>query len=266
MKTITILLVGALLPAACGTGGTAAPVDADPDGVILMVTDEGGFAPVEVVFGRHPRYVVQADRRVYSPGAVPAIYPGPMLTPIWVGTLDDATMQRISQLIDRSGLPGYERHDDTSATNTVADATTTVITYFDGTARHVLSVYALGIADNSSPEVAAAADLIAELDVAVAGLTNATEYRPTKVEIRTGEQFGLPDPEFRTTLPWPLDSAPSDLPETEFGFRCAVVEGPPAIDLLEVFAAANQATVWEFEGVEYPLLARGLMPGETGCA
>ena len=42
----------------------------------------------------------------------------------------------------------------------------------------------------------------------------------------------------------------------------SVREVDGATDLLEVCGAANQATVWEYEGVEYPLIARGLFPGE----
>lgn len=265
--TLTILVLG-LAVSACGAGepGTM-PTDYQPDDVVLTISEEGGFAPVEMLLGRHPRYVLQADGRLYSPGAVPAIYPGPMLTPIFVGTVDDATMQEIFRLIDDAGLPEIDgRLDEDEATNNVADATTTVITYFDGETEHTLAVYALGFARETSDQAKAAADLVEAVDQANGSLTDATEYRPTKVEIRTGDRMGLPDAEFRSTEPWPLAVAPGDMPESAHGWRCVVVEGPPATDLLEIFGDANQATVWEHEGVEYPLIARGLFPGEAGCA
>lgn len=265
--TITILALG-LTISACGAGepGTM-PTDYEPDDVVLTISEEGGFAPVEMILGRHPRYVLQADGRLYAPGAVPAIYPGPMLTPIFVGTVDDATMQEIFQLIDDAGLPEIDgRVYEDEATNNVADATTTVITYFDGETEHTLAVYALGIALETSDQAKAAAELVDAVDRANGTLTDATEYRPTKVEIRTGDHMSLPDPEFRSTEPWPLAVAPDDMPAGEYGWRCVVVEGPPATDLLEVFGAANQATVWEHEGTEHPLIARGLFPGEAGCA
>lgn len=268
MKTLTTgLIATAFVLSACGAGepGTM-PDTTQPDVVILTVSDEGGFAPVESLLGRHPRYVLQADGRLYTPGAVPAIYPGPMLTPIFVGTVDDETMGEIMTLIREADLPDIDRVDDTTATNHVADATTTVITYFDGTTEHTLSVYALGIASDESATAQAAANLVRALDEAAAGLSDATEYQPTKVEIRTSDQMALPDAEFRNTEPWPLGVSPADMPETAHGWRCVVVEGPPAGDLLEVFADANSATVWEYEGTEHALIARGLMPGEPGCA
>ena len=113
---------------------------------------------------------------------------------------------------------------------------------------------ALGIALETSDQAQAAAELVDAVDQANATLADATEYRPTKVEIRTGDRMGLPDAEFRSTEPWPLAVAPNEMPEGTHGWRCVIVEGPPATDLLEVFGAANQATVWEYEGVEYPLM------------
>jgi hypothetical protein len=264
---ITILALG-LVVSACGAGepGTM-PTDYAPDDVVLTISEEGGFAPVELILGRHPRYVLQADGRLYSPGAVPAIYPGPMLTPIFVGTVDDAAMQEIFELIDDSGLPEIDgRLEEDSATNKVADATTTVITYFDGETEHTLAVYALGIALATSDQAQAAANLVEAVDRANGTLTDATEYRPTRLEIRTGERMALPDPEFRSTQPWPLAIAPDEMPAGDHGWRCVVVEGPPATDLLEIFGDANQATVWEYEGTEHALIARGLFPGEAGCA
>ena len=265
--TITILALG-LFVSACGAGepGTM-PTNYVPDDVVLTISEEGGFAPVEMILGRHPRYVLQADGRLYAPGAVPAIYPGPMLTPIFVGTVDDDAMQEIFRLIEDAGLPEIDgRLEADEATNNVADATTTVITYFDGETDHTLAVYALGFARDMSDQAEAAANLVDAVDQANGTLADATEYRPTKVEIRTGEHMSLPDPKFRSTQPWPLAVAPDDMPAGEYGWRCVVVEGPPATDLLDVFGAANQATVWEHEGVEYPLIARGLFPGEAGCA
>lgn len=265
--TLTSLLVVAVLVAACGTGetaGTTGPMQ--PDDVILTVHEEGGFAPVEMLLGRHPRLVLQAGGRIYMPGAVPAIYPGPMLTPIFVGTVDQETMDEIMRLVREAGLPEIDRMEDVSANDQVADATTTVITYFDGTDEHVLSVYALGFASEGNSRLEVALDLVETLDRAAADVPDAEEYRPTRVEIRTGDRLSLPDPEFRNTRPWPLDVAPVDMPAGEYGWSCVVVEGPPATDLLAIFADANQATVWDHQGTEYPLIARGLMPGEPGCA
>ncbi|MFP5331293.1 MAG: hypothetical protein ACLGHX_02860 [Acidimicrobiia bacterium] len=266
-KLPSALVVLAVLVAACGSGepGTM-PTVYDPDDVVLTISEEGGFAPVETILGRQPRYVLQADGRLYMPGAIPMIYPGPMLMPVFVGTVDEAAMDRILTAIGDTGLGEIEgRVDDTTASDHVADATTTVITYFDGEAEHTLAVYALGIAVESSDLADAAAAVVDAVDQAAATVENPVEFRSSRVEIRTGETMSLPDPEFRNTRPWPLETAPDELPAGEYGSRCVVVEGPPATDLLEIFGEANQATVWEYEGTEYPLIARGLLPGEPGC-
>lgn len=267
MKKLTpCLLALALVLAACGSGepGTM-PSDYDPDDVVLTISEEGGFAPVEMILGRHPRYVLQADGRLYMPGAVPAIYPGPMLTPVFVARIDDAAIAEILGAVRDAGLDEIDgRVDDTTAADHVADATTTVITYFDGETEHTLSVYALGIALESSELADGASAIVDAVDRAAADLT-AIAYQPTRVEIRTGESMALPDPEFRSTKPWPLQTAPDEMSAGEYGWRCVVVEGPPATDLLEIFGEATQATVWEHDGTEYPLIARGLLPGDPGC-
>jgi hypothetical protein len=257
----------ALALVACGAGDAGAlPTEVGPDDVILIVSDEGGFAPVEMLLGRHPRFVLQADGRLYTPGFVTAIYPGPLLTPIFVGTVSDETLAEILRLVRAAGLPEIERVEDTAATSHVADAPTTVITYFDGTSEHTLSVYALGIASEESDTARAAASVVRALDRAAAELTDATEYLPSRIEIRSGDRTTLPDAEFRNPRPWPLALAPDELPEAAHGWRCVVVEGRAATELLDVFGAANQATTWEHVGTEHTLLARGLMPGEPGCA
>ncbi|MEX2654773.1 MAG: hypothetical protein WD532_07070 [Acidimicrobiia bacterium] len=268
MKPLTSgFLVAALLLSACGAGepGTT-PTDTQSDDVILTVTDEGGFAPVELLLGRHPRFVLQADGRLYTPGVVAAIYPGPMLTPIFVGTVDEADMDEILRLVTEAGLGDIDgRVDDTTAAAHIADATTTVVTYFDGEKTHTASVYALGIALESSELAEDVMAVVEALDRAAANIDDAVEYRPTRVEIRTGNGLALPDPEYRTTKPWPLETAPDELPVGELGWRCVVVEGPPATDLLELFGEATQATVWDYQGTEIALIARGLVPGAPGC-
>jgi hypothetical protein len=267
MKKLTAAALSiTLVLSACAGDAVGGPgPDMPGDTVILTIRDEGGFAPVEMLFGRHPRLVLLADGRVYTPGPVPAIYPGPMLTPILVGTLDQATISQILDLVADAGLTGIDRQEDTSATSHVADATTTVITYFDGVQERMLSVYALGIAREASDLARRAEALVSALDRAVGGVDTEL-YRPSAIEVRTGDRLGLPDPDFRTTRPWPLPMDPDELPATAHGWRCVVIGGAIAGELLEEFSMANQATVWEHAGTEHALIARSLMPGEPGCA
>ncbi len=263
-STIALLVTSALVLVACA-GDTAGPGPEVTDDVILTVRDEGGFAPLESILGRHPRLVLRGDGRVYTPGPVPAVYPGPMLMPILVGTIDRETLDDILELVVAAGLTEIDNQEDTSATSHVADATTTVITYHDGSRERVLSVYALGIATDASDVARRAELLVAALDRA-AGSVETSFFTPSAIEVRAGDGLTVPDPEFRNTMPWPLPMAPDEIPAGRHGWRCVVIGGAIAGELLDVFATATQATVWEHEGTEHPLMARGLMPGEPGCA
>jgi hypothetical protein len=96
----------ALLLGACGAGdaGTASttpdgttpdttvPPLEEPDTevrVVLTISDEGGFVPVEWNLKRIPRYVVMSDGTVYYQGPVTMEYPGRALPNVQTGTISE---------------------------------------------------------------------------------------------------------------------------------------------------------------------------------
>jgi hypothetical protein len=283
-----ILAIVTLLIAACGSaddGGDTVPTtesstipstsmppttgdDGDPDRLILQVTDEGGFVPVEFLLTRMARHSLYADGTLLAPAAIAEIFPGPLVQPVQSIVLGDDDLRDVRILIDAIGLPGIDREIDDELTNTVADATTTVATYFDEDGgAHSYGVYALGL-DTGVPMPDASANLgllVELLDAFVAGGADAARYQPDRIQLWLQEGT-IYDPEFVETQPWGLEITPEGFEvEPTFNRPCHVLDGDAAQTAIETFEAANQATVWDYEGTVYSLAARPLLPGETGC-
>jgi hypothetical protein len=285
MKQATIIsLAIALLLTACGgadagtgTSGPAGdetdPTDTtlpdlgDPDGevrVVLTVSDEGGFVPVEWNFRRVPRYVVMSDGTVFLQGPVPAIYPGPALPNTQKVTLDEETLARILELIDAAGLPDVTDERNDAAAGFVADAPDTVFTFTDADGvEHRLAVYALGIEDaGEDPRIPALIDLLEALDTAAFGAGTSEPYEPAEVDVFAGVREPAVDDEFSTTREWPLDMAFEDMVDAGVGFGCAHLTGQAAQDVLDLFAEVNEMTFFTTDDATYTVIVRPLLPGQ----
>lgn len=261
-----MLVTVALALSACGIGDDAGvDLPEDPDAPLIQITSEGGFAPVDMVLGRGPRYTLLSDGRLIYEGPTIAIFPGPLVPNYQMARIDDGQMQMVLDLIDRMGLPDVDRAVDDSAASRVADATTEVITYWDANGEHTYAVYALGIDLDQTPEPATQAfaemlDLMGEL---VSG--ESATYEPDRVRIVAGP--GSINEEFEDVRPWPLQnedlSTWDPLPNE---WRCQIFE--PGI--LDEFMDASQVTVWESPdpavfASPIKLLVRPLHPGEPDC-
>ncbi|MFP3883227.1 MAG: hypothetical protein ACLFWH_13030 [Actinomycetota bacterium] len=259
MRTKSLCAIVALAVAACGApGGTGVDVDADEP--VLQIVSEGGFAPVEAILGNGPRYTLLSDGSLIMQGAQTLEYPGRLVPPYMVGTIDDDQMAQVMELVEEIGLPDIVDETDDSAGGTVADATTEVVTYWDDEGAHRLAVYALGIDGSPSNRNAAFLELIETLD-SVAAETSAEPYEGDRVRIVAGP--GMVEPEFEDIRDWPLESTEfSEWDELANGWHCTVVGGL----VPEVFDDATQATVWEHpERGKTKLLVRPLHPGEPDC-
>lgn len=257
-----------LLVAACGDEGAPVDVLDDPEAVILQVRDEGGFVPPEFDLRRMPRYTLTAGGALFFEGPQIEIYPPPLLPNVQKAQVDDETMEIILQYVADLGFPEVTREENTEATSNVADAPTTVVTYFDGSGEHVFSVYALGIGQFSDVRVVQLAELVQILDQsAYAGFPTA-EYVADRIQVWAGPPGAGVDPSFVDVRPWPLPVAQADLPGsgTLAGYRCGTFEGEEAAALLSVFRQATQLTTWDDGGTEHSIIARPLLAGEEGCA
>ncbi len=278
-RTTPFLLAVIVVAAACGDDDagtdptpptttnvpttTAAP---DPDRLVLRITDEGGFAPIEFLVNRMPRYSLYADGTLLYEGPQPAVFPGPMLPSVLSVRLTADEMDDVTVLVDAIGLPSIDNLIDTTNANRVADATTTIVTYRDpGGIDHVYGVYALGLIDGGTDEMLNLGSLIGLLDAYTSGGGAIGEaFVPDRLQVFLGEG-PMFEPEFTETLPWPLDVTPAEFADEGLMLRCTVVEGAAAAEAHEVFSTATRGVVWDLAGTEHVLLARPLLPDEAGC-
>lgn len=261
-KTLGLLVILTLAIAACG-GGDGSGVEVGDVEALLQITSEGGFAPVEFALANGPRYTLLGDRRLIFEGFQTMEFPGRLVPPYMVARLDDDQLGAVMAMIDDTGLPEIVDETDDSANDTVADATTEVITYWDAAGSHRLAVYALGIEQHPSDRNAALIELVDTFDRFTANAPG-QEYRAEQVKIVSGP--ATPDPEFDDLRPWPLDDDWAAWQELANGWMCRVLEGA----VPEPFRDATQSTTWKIPDVfsysgPAKLLVRPLLPGETGC-
>jgi hypothetical protein len=262
LKTIGLLAVTALAIAACGQEAEFGAPD-DPDAPVLQVRSEGGFAPVEFVLGRGPTYTLLADGRLLYQGPSVTIYPGPLVPQYRISQISEDQMDSVLDIVEEMGLPDMVDELDDGHGQTVADATTEVVTYWDSAGEHRYSVYALGIEPNpENPATKAFADLLILLDQLTAS-SDAGVFEPDRVQVIAGPGFNQGDAEL---LEWPLDDTDfADWETLPNGWECKVHEA----DVLDSFEDALQNTVWSHpdpsNGDLLTLLVRPLHPGEPDC-
>jgi hypothetical protein len=268
-RHVILALVATVAVAACGDLGsddgapatTVPPID--PEQRILEVRYEGGFAPVELLFSQPPRYTLYGDGRLVYEGPVAAIYPGPLMSNLQVAEIGDDGMTQVMAAINVANLPNIIEETNTDAAEFVADAPTTVITYTDENGDHIYRVYALGITDDD-PELNNLLRVVETLDGLAASATSTSDYPVERIQVIVTESFNTDDPE-ATIEPWPLKTAPGDVPDFVVDLKCIVLDGPAAAAALPVFESADQLTFFEDQGTAYRLTVRPLLEGEPGC-
>lgn len=259
----TFILVAALALASCGGAASELTLPEDPDQVVLSVTSEGGFMPVEANLDRMPRYVVTADRSLYYVGPTTMEFPGPILPNVQVTTLDQATIDEILRLVEEMGLPEVDEEVDNSGAEQIADASTEFITYVDADGSHRMGFYALGISEGGSTQRLLAGEIVDLLDEASA-TGQSRPYQPERLQVAAGPPMVV-EPGMATVEEWPLEMSFDEMAEWAMDWRCAEVTGERVADLVEVFSAANQATTWSAGNRTLGIRARPLLPGETAC-
>lgn len=269
-RTVTSSLVAAVIVAACGGGSgleSELKLNEDPGSLLLMVKDEGGFVPIEFLVGQGPRLVLLRDGTAITPGPMIDIYPGPMLSSYQQSQLDEEMLLFVLEELDALDFDAIENEINDEAANSVADASTTVVTFFNQDGAHTFAVYALGIGSQvNDARVGILANLVDR--ISQAGFTGTTgPYEWEAIQVMAGISQNPPDPEFATTRPWPLPMSFDEMSDTAgFGWRCASFEGAEAEALLAEFQPANQLTLWDDGTAEYQLAVRPLFPGEETCA
>ncbi len=256
--TTTLVACGDDDTVGAGSGGSS-PGGAD-DGVFVEVTMFGGFVPVGSDFANPPVAVIYGDGRSFTLGAVPAIFPGPAVTPVSEGEVDSETIDQLLQLAREAGLLDDVAPDYGAAA--VIDAPTTrVRVVVDGTA-HVVEVVAPELSDDPQLTEEQRANR-RRLAGFIQGVTSAA----------TDGETGIYDPDGYLVLPYaPFESDPGTEPnelawpfDTLVENECQAVEGDAVATLEDLLPEATQITRWVSDGESWQLAIRPLLAHESGC-
>ncbi|MFM7687691.1 MAG: hypothetical protein ACKPDI_17485 [Actinomycetota bacterium] len=250
--------------------GISHPTGADE--VLLRIGYEGGFVSPDMLFARIPTMLVTGDGRAIVQGVMPAIYPGPLLTPLFQRTVDEVGVQAILSLAREKGLlaaaPDYAVPPEGPM---VADAPDTVVEIAANGTTYVHRAYALGIdGTNSTPArdalnafVMAISDLAAVVGSEHIGAGSL--FAPTSFRVRATPvdpaQFTEPSPTIRE---WPADTGIVLAQASD----CALVD---AAKVTALFTESNMLTFFtEADAggatVTYQLAVVQVLPGDrTDC-
>ena len=113
-----------------------------PDHVLVQISFEGGFVPVEWTYTNFPFYSLYGDGTLILPGAQIEIYPGPALPAISSRQVDEAGIQAILQKAI-AALEDIPTDLNDLGYMSIADAPTTVITVSAGGVDRTVRAYAL---------------------------------------------------------------------------------------------------------------------------
>lgn len=267
MRLLVTVFVMTLVVAACGgdTGVATDPTvpEGTPGDVILEISDEGGFVPVEFNLTRVPRFTVFANGTVVTPTKQQFTFPGPVVRPLVESKLDDETFADLLTFVDDLGLADVESIDVNNAPN-VADASTTVVRSYDDAGEHRLSIYALGFDSAADARSAIVASMVERLEAATSEL-DGSPYTAARLVVYALGTDGLDPQQMRNAGTWPLEITPEEMTSHVAGFSCVTIDGDAADQLGAMLADADSMTTWTHDGTEFRIVARPLLPHQDGC-
>ncbi|HRA85534.1 MAG: hypothetical protein IPP16_16135 [Acidimicrobiaceae bacterium] len=258
--------------AACGDDTTQSSSDNSLAGaldeVVLRIGYEGGFVPAGTSFLNLPTVLVTGDGRVFTPGAVPAVYPGPLLQPMFERSITEQGIATLIEMADAAGLLGVAPDYSLPAENMIADAPDTVVAITVNGTTSVHRAYALGIdSPDGGPSTPARDNLLRFVtqvtDVATAvgsgNVGSEAAFAPDGYRFQAmvvdPTQWADPAP---TIVEWPADAGAVLADSTQ----CAVLAGAVGDSL---FVTATQLTFFQEAELVYQLSVAGVLPGDPSC-
>jgi len=288
---IALTLLG-LVAAACGTGGSPPPPSAGPSasasvspspgpeaGFRLRATTVQALPPLSI-FAWTPGLLITDDLVAIQAGAIPAIYPGPLVTPLLGARLTEAAWTTIVDEARAAGLLSGAS-DFTGGMMPMGAAAGRLEIVVDGRTFDLTGdptrVVRCGtqrcIPDPGTPEAFAGfwsrlADLSGWLGAEVGPQE---PWTPAAYAILVGPP-PAEDPQLSgAPLPWPFEGPSSELGDVLVGDptqRCGVVRGDAAASLAAALQTANQLTRWldpvapDAPEALLGLTVRPLLPGD----
>jgi hypothetical protein len=248
-------------------GGIVHPTGTDD--VVLRFGYEGGFVAPDSLFSRAPALLITGDGRALTTGAVPAIFPGPLLTPMIAQSITDVGVQTVLSTAQAAGLLTTPPSYDLPGGVAVADAADTVVTLAANGSTYVHRAYALDL--TASQDIAATgprralAKFVAQLGdlatfVGADQLGSVGAFAPKAYRARATPEQPSPttDQPAPTLVAWP-SSAGVALKDAA---TCVTIDTAKVGDL---FAKATQLTYFTEDGVTYRVAVAQVLPGDPAC-
>jgi hypothetical protein len=277
-RSIAGLAIAAALVAACsGASASPSPEPSAPEGAqfLLRVTQVQALPPGST-FGQTPQIVVTLDRKVLQGGAVPAIFPGPLLQPILARQLGANGWAQIVATARAAGLLSGN-NDFTGGQLPPGSTTTRLQIVADGRLYDLIGDQMRAVQCVTTP-CAPAPGTPEAFAGFIGALSNPTvivgeselgpdvPYVPSGYAVLVGnppDDQGVAQPPIAWPLPAGLGSFGKPLADGSGG-RCGVVTGDDATSLRGAFGAATQVTKWRdpVDGSFRGLTVQPLLPGD----
>ena len=289
VRRLVLPFVIVALVAACG-GGAASPSPAPPSPVnptpvipLPSPADEGTYwlrmttfqaIPPVNLFAVPPTAIITGDGQYLVQGAVPAIFPGPLVMPLFGSQVSDAGRAQILAWADELGLLSGKT-DFTGDGSLPGGITGKIELTVDGRLVALTGLPDAASADPRPGSPEAFGELwrrISSLPQTLPGeLGPEVPYTPTAYAILVGPPPAPQDGMTSGVMDWPLETPLATFgdPVQDGTYRCGLVAGDDAATLTPALAQANQLTMWtqdpEFS-VAYGLTVRPIVAGENPCA
>jgi hypothetical protein len=245
--------------------------------VLLKITSEGGFIGPTATLAALPTVVVYGDGRIFTPGAVPAIYPGPLLQTFSARDVGPSGGQAILDAIRKAGLDKPGGGDTGVAADTGTTVFAVVVEGQTITTRFAGLAAGPGRPGGGNPASAAALELLTRLTdpTETWGSSSAPEttYVPTAFRIFVVPGAPAGDPTVgQSPMAWPLATTldafgiPAAPDRGIAGLRVGVVSGTDAAMLAPFLASATTLTAITSGGQSFTVYVRPLLPDESGGA
>jgi len=247
--------------------------------LILRVTTEGGFIGPAANLAAVPPVSVYADGRILTPGAVDAIYPGPLVPPVSIRDIGATGAQAIVAAIQAAGLdkastggPGIPGDTGTTVFAVTLDGRTT-------TTRLAIGGGAPGPGGpggpgaSSDPAITAARDLLDRLsnpsETSGAAAANQTTLVPAGYLVYVAPGAPVDQTVPQAPVAWPLATplaafgVPAVPDRGIAGLRQGAVLGADVATLAPILSHATSLTPFTSGGSVFTLYVRPLLPDEV---
>ena len=282
-RSIAGLSLAAVLLAACsGSAASTSPEPAAPaDAQFLLRVTTVQALPPDATFSSTPQIVITLDGVVLQGGAVPAIFPGPLMQPISAWKLTPGGWAAIVDAARRQGVLNGA-NDFTGGQMPPGSTTTRLQIVADGRmydlrgdAQRAVQCVTTPCAPAPGTPEAFAGFIGALMDPTIitgpVGRGPDLQFIPDRYAVLVGpvpDDQGLVQP----PMAWPLAAGFASFGKplaNGSGGRCGIVSGADAATVRGPFSAANQLTKWRdpVDASFHGLTVRPLLPGdEDPCA